>query len=132
MSKFLAHNGGIDGPLRLFVYGTLMPGHVLWPQLAPYATSCERVTATGRLWDTGHGYPGVRFHHEGDAVPGVLVHLAPGRATEAVNLLDRIEDEGRLYRRVEVTTSAGPALAYEWLGPVDDLLHLHDGWPPAP
>ena len=108
-----------------------MPGHVLWPELAPYATSWELVTARGRLWDTGHGYPGVRFDPEGDAVPGVLVHLDADRATEAVDLLDRIEDVGRLYRRVEVATSAGPALAYEWLGPVDGLLHLPDGWPPA-
>ena len=122
----------MDGPARLFVYGTLMPGHALWPELAPYAASWEVVTARGRLWDTGQGYPGVRFDDEGDAVPGVLVDLDVGRAAEAVALLDRIEDEGRLYRRVRVTTSAGDAFAYEWLGPVDGFQPLPGGWPPVP
>jgi len=53
----------------------------------------------------------------------------PGQADEAVVLLDQIEEEGRLYRRVEVATSAGAAFAYEWLGSVEGLLHLPEGWP---
>ena len=117
--------------MRLFVYGTLMPGHVLWPELAPYAASWEAATARGRLWDTGHGYPGVRFDDDGGPVPGIVVHLDGERASEAVALLDRIEDEGRLYRRVEVTTSVGTAYAYEWLGPVEGMAHLPEGWPQA-
>ena len=121
----------MDGPARLFVYGTLMPGHVLWPELAPFAASWEVAAARGRLWDTGHGYPGVRFDDEGDDVPGVVVDLHAERAGEAFDLLDRIEDEGRLFRRLRVTTSAGAAFAYEWLGPVDDLRLLPRGWPPA-
>jgi gamma-glutamylcyclotransferase (GGCT)/AIG2-like uncharacterized protein YtfP len=125
----------MDGEIRIFVYGTLMPGDVLWPELEPYARSWHPVTARGRLWDTGHGFPGVRFdsdtesNNDSSAVPGVLVELDPGRANEAVDLLDRIEDEGRLYRRVEVETSSGPALAYEWLGRTDGLKPLPDGWP---
>ena len=106
-----------------------MPGHALWPELAPYAASWEMVTARGRLWDTGHGYPGVLFDDDGDAVPGVLVVLDIERSGEAVALLDRIEDEGRLYRRVEVATSLGPAHAYEWLGATDGLDPLLEGWP---
>ena len=106
-----------------------MPGDVLWPALAPFATSWEAVTAGGLLWDTGHGYPGVRFDGEAGPVPGVLVTLDPARADEAVALLDEIEDEGRLYRRVEVSTSAGPAWAYEWLGTTEGARHLPDGWP---
>jgi len=120
-------------PIRLFVYGTLMPGGSLWPVLAGYAVSWERVTARGRMWDTGHGYPAVRFEAACETVPGsipgVLVTLDPSRATAAIQVLDRIEDVGRLYRRVEVTTSVGQALAYEWLGAVDGLAALPDGWP---
>jgi gamma-glutamylcyclotransferase (GGCT)/AIG2-like uncharacterized protein YtfP len=84
--------------------------------------------AGGRIWDTGHGYPAVRFDPAGEAVPGVLVTLDATRAAEAVEVLDEIEEEGRLYRRVEVATSAGPAFAYEWLGPTDGLRVLPDGW----
>ena len=124
----------MDDPRRLFVYGTLMPGEPLWPALEPYAASWEPATAAGRLWDTGRGYPAVRFSHSGPgegggAVPGILVALDPGRAAEAVEVLDRIEDEGRLYRRVEVATSLGPAHAYEWLGATDGLDPLLEGWP---
>lgn len=114
---------------RLFVYGTLMPGDVLWPELAPYALSWRAATSRGRIWDTGQGYPAVRFDGTGDAVPGVVVVLDPERAAEAVATLDQIEEEGRLYRRVEVATSAGAVLAYEWLGPVDGLPRLPAGWP---
>ena len=116
---------------RLFVYGTLMPGAPLWPALEPFAVSWEPATAAGRIWDTGHGYPGVRFDPAGEAVPGVLVLLDPARAAEAVALLDEIEEEGRLYRRVKVVTSVGPALAYEWLGPTEGLRVLPEGWPRA-
>jgi len=109
-----------------------MPGEPLWPGLAPYARSWERVTARGRLWDTGQGHPAARFDRDGGTVAGVLVRLDPDRATEAVEALDRIEDEGRLYRRVEVDTTAGPALAYEWLGPTEGLTPLRGGWPRTP
>lgn len=127
----------MEGPARLFVYGTLMPGEPRWPELARYAVSWERVTAQGRMWDTGHGYPAVQFDVSGGrtppgSVPGVLVTLDPSRAAEAMERLDRIEGVGRLYRRVEVTTSLGRASAYEWLGVVDGLTMLPDGWPTSP
>jgi gamma-glutamylcyclotransferase (GGCT)/AIG2-like uncharacterized protein YtfP len=119
----------MDGPPRLFVYGTLMPGEPLWPALAPFAVAWEEVTATGRLFDTGRGYPAVWFDLAGDAVPGVLVDLDPDRLAAAIGALDEIEEEGRLYRRVQVPTSSGPAWAYEWLGATAGLAVLPDGWP---
>ncbi len=122
----------MDGPTRLFVYGTLMPGEPLWPALKPYAASWQPVTACGDLWDTGLGFPCVRFDPSAPGVPGVLVDLEPDRIDEALAMLDRVEDEGRLYRRVVVETSAGPALAYEWLGSTDGLRRLAGGWPTTP
>ena len=119
-------------PTRVFVYGTLMPGEPLWPQLAPYAVSWEPVVARGRIWDTGQGYPAVRFDPAGDPVPGILVAVDPERAEAAVELLDAIEDAGVLYRRVVVATTAGHAFAYEWLGATDGFAPLSGGWPPPP
>jgi len=106
-----------------------MPDQPRWPALAPYATGWAPATATGRLWDTGRGYPAVRFGDTGELVPGILVDLAPDRAGEAVAGLDRIEGEGVLYRRVEILTSGGLALSYEWLGPTEALTPLPAGWP---
>ena len=125
-------NAAVPGVAAIFVYGTLMPGDVRWPALAVYAVRWERVTAVGRLWDTGHGYPAVRFGGAGGVVPGVLVTVDEPRVAEALAVLDEIEDEGRLYRRVEVTTSGGPAYAYEWLGPTEGFQPLAAGWPPVP
>ena len=114
---------------RVFVYGTLMPGECRWPALRPYAVSWEPATARGRLWDTGRGYPAVRFDDAGDAVPGILVAVAAESFADAVTALDRVEGEGVLYRRVEVATSGGLAVAYEWLGPTEALVPLPQGWP---
>lgn len=127
-----AKNVGMDGPPLLFVYGTLMPGEPLWPALAPFAVAWEEVSAAGTLWDTGNGYPAVRFGAAGAAVPGVLVALDPERLVAAIAVIDEIEGEGTLYRRVEVSTSGGPAWAYEWLGPTTGLVPLPHGWPRTP
>ena len=120
---------GIDGLTRLFVYGTLMPGEPLWPVLEPYAVTWAHATAPGELWDTGRGFPGVRFDPAAAGVPGVVVAIAPERMDGALAVLDQVEDEGRLYRRVVVDTSAGAAYAYEWLGSTDGLRRLRLGWP---
>ena len=110
-----------------------MPGHRLWPVLAPFAESWEPATTPGRLWDTGSGYPAARFSaDDDDALPGVVVTVAIARLAEALAVLDRVEEVGVLYRRVEVATSAGAALAYEWLGPTDGMAVLASGWPPPP
>ncbi len=106
-----------------------MPGQPRWAVLEPYAARCEPATARGRLWDTGRGYPAVRFDADGDPVPGILVALNPELAAEAVATLDRVEQVGALFERVEVATTAGPAIAYEWLGPITGLEPLAGGWP---
>jgi gamma-glutamylcyclotransferase (GGCT)/AIG2-like uncharacterized protein YtfP len=104
-----------------------MPGQPRWPHLRPFAVAWHPATAPGRLWDTGRGYPAARFDGNG-RMPGVLVTLDEERAEAAIRLLDEIEGEGTLYRRVEVATSGGRAVSYEWLGPTDGLRPLPAGW----
>lgn len=120
----------VAGEPALFVYGTLMPGHSRWPLLQPYAVTTERVHANGRLWDTGWGYPAACFGRAGDSIPGVRVTVARDRLDDLLTLLDRVEGEGVLFRRVEVLTSGGPAMSYEWMGPTDAMAPLLEGWPP--
>ncbi|HWC09935.1 MAG TPA: gamma-glutamylcyclotransferase [Acidimicrobiales bacterium] len=116
---------------RVFVYGTLMPEEARWPVLAPYVTRWERATARGQLWDSGRGYPAVRFEDGAGVVPGFVVTLDAARAADVIAALDAMEGEGVLYRRVEVRTSAGEATSYEWLGSTDGLVPLPGGWPPT-
>ena len=132
-----------EAATAVFVYGTLMPGQVRWPLLASFATGCRPATARGRLWDTGLGYPAACFDSGGggDAgagegvgegvgeIPGVLVTIGPGSVAAALAVLDRIEGEGVLFRRVDVVTSAGSAMSYEWLGPTEGFRPLPGGWP---
>ncbi len=105
-----------------------MPGEVRWPALRPHALSIEPASAKGHLWDTGAGYPAARFDPAGGDVPGVLVEIAPRLLADVIGILDRIEGEGVLFRRVEVLTSGGPAISYEWIGPTDGMTLLFDGW----
>ena len=118
-----------EEPNRVFVYGTLMPGEPRWPALETFATAWRPATARGRLWYTARGYPAVRFDEGDSAIPGFLVTIDPERLAEAIAVLDRIEGEGVLYRRLVVTTSAGPAMSYEWLGTTAGLRLLTGGWP---
>ncbi|MGH8991701.1 MAG: gamma-glutamylcyclotransferase family protein [Acidimicrobiia bacterium] len=109
----------------------MMPGQARWRHLRPFADSWRPATCRGRLWDTGRGYPAAIFGPGGE-IPGVAVVLKRGVIEEAVRLLDEIEGEGQLHRRVEIATSAGPAVTYEWLGSTAGLLPLANGWPPEP
>lgn len=112
----------------LFVYGTLMPGQIRWAALEAYALSTQAATARGHIWDTGAGYPAARFDQSGPEIPGVLVTVVPDLLPEIVAALDRIEGEGVLFRRVEVVTSGGPAISYEWMGSTDGFSPLFEGW----
>ncbi len=115
------------GPSRLFVYGTLMPGRLRWPALAPFATGWRPAAVAGALYDSGNGWPVAAFGVDGDGdvdghVPGVLVELDLARLAEALVLLDDVEDTATdLLRRVEVTTVDG-ATAWAYHFP-----HAHDG-----
>ncbi len=105
-----------------------MPGQTRWSVLAPHVISIEPARAKGRLWDTGAGYPAARFEQTGSDIPGVLVRVAPELLADVLLTLDRIECEGVLFRRVQTLTSAGPASAYEWIGPTEGMRQLLSGW----
>ncbi len=116
------------GTAAIFVYGTLLPGQARWAVLEPHALTTRPATARGRLWDTGAGYPAARFDTTGDDIPGALVTVAPDRMAGVITTLDRIEGEGVVFRRVEVETSGGRAVSYEWMGRTEGLLPLPGGW----
>jgi gamma-glutamylcyclotransferase (GGCT)/AIG2-like uncharacterized protein YtfP len=113
---------------RIFVYGTLRPGDVRWPILAPYVTGDgvpDRVD--GRVYDTGRGYPAARFDEDG-TIAGRTYRLRADRLDEALAVLDREEfSVPGEYRRVVVTTAAGTkAWAYEY-GNGLGLDHIESG-----
>lgn len=127
----------------VFVYGTLMPGHLRWGLIAPFAVSHEAATVRGQLYDTGKGWPAARFtqspEHQDQAGPatavvhGWLVELAPASASTLMGQLDDVEgavaadehgtypDTGPAggvpeYRRVQIqTTDGAKAWAYQAL-----------------
>lgn len=111
----------------LFLYGTLMPRHGAWELVAPSAAGePEPATASGVLFDTGRGYPAACFDaRAATAIRGVVVRLVAEHSHATLRRLDRYE--GPEYRRITVTTSAGPAEAYDWIGPRTDLAAIASG-----
>ena len=109
-----------EDPTYLFVYGTLMPGRLRWPILAPFARRHRPAEVGGRLYDSGNGWPVAVFGGEG-VIPGVLVELEPDRVDEALPVLDEVEDTATdTLRRIEVTTVDGvQTWAYHYAHTVD-------------
>lgn len=115
---------------RLFVYGTLMPGHEAWPIIEQHAATTDATTVRGRLFDTGAGYPAAVFDADDVAIAGTAVTLHAARAAAALEALDRYE--GREYRRIVVHDGHGPLYAYEWIAERDRLIELPSGcWTPS-
>ena len=105
----------------VFVYGTLKPGQHRWAILAPFVIEPEpavSASASGRLFDTGYGWPAAVFDpRAADRVPGVVVALHPASAEEALAVLD--DGEGvysGLFRRVLVDVEGRPCWTYHWPG----------------
>lgn len=123
----------------LFVYGTLMPGHLRWPMLERWALEWGEAEVGGTLWDTGAGWPAARFASvvgddlAGDAgevdpvVPGRWVRFEPVVLHRLLGELDAMEGIGPTpdptldpYERIVVEVpSAGRAWAYHatWIDP---------------
>ena len=105
----------------LFVYGTLMPGHLRWGMLEPHAVDRGEAAVPGELWDTGRGWPAATFGGAVDRlVPGWWVRLAPDALDDLLPVLDEMEGVSDPpapavdpYVRVEVVVpSVGRAWAY--------------------
>ena len=112
------------GPATLFVYGTLMPGRLRWPILAPFARRHRPAEVAG-----GCTTPVTAGRSPCSAavgvIPGVLVEIEPMLVDEALPILDEVEDTATdTLRRIEVTTVDGVrAWAYH-------CAHSTDGFVP--
>ena len=88
---------------RLFVYGTLAPGHPNERVLAQVSGSWEPAVVRGKLleegWGAAVGYPGIVLDEQGDEVHG-LVFTSRELAAHWARL-DAFEGEG--YERVLVS-----------------------------
>ena len=115
--------------LPLFVYGTLMPGHLRWAVLEPHAVSWRPAAVEGHLYDTGQGWPAAVFTPGEDLVRGWAVDLDPAVVDVVMAHLDEVEGvEQGLFRRVEVALLDGaPVVSYE-LGTSSDALARIAEW----
>lgn len=82
----------------LFVYGTLMPGHLRWPMLAPHALDQRPATVPGTLYDTGDGWPAAAFGLTPTArrVPGWVVWFPADVLDGLLGDLDAMEGIGAI------------------------------------
>ncbi len=101
--------------LPLFVYGTLMPGHLRWGVLEPHAVGWRPAAVEGHLYDTGHGWPAAVFLPGDDLVRGWAVDLRSDLVEVVMAHLDEVEGVADgLFRRVEVGLLGGErVVAYE-------------------
>lgn len=111
---------------RLFVYGTLQPGHLRWPWLEPFVRDQRPAEVRGSLFDSQQGWPVAVFGASVDVVPGVLVLLATERVQEALLVLDEVEHTAtQLLARIVVRTSDGDAAwAYHCIGPTGGMVRI--------
>lgn len=120
-------------PLPLFVYGTLMPGHLRWPVLEPHALGWRPAAVEGHLYDTGEGWPAAVFCPGADLVRGWAVDLDPTVADLVTAHLDEVEgvDQG-LFRRVQVTLLGGDLVVSYELATSPDALARIPEWTDQP
>lgn len=113
---------------EIFCYGTLLPGQERWQFLAPFVLAYEPDQVSGRIYDTGLGYPAALFDSVG-IIHGFRFRLDPAQLLDALSLLDEIEGavEG-LYHRVQVTTAMGAQVhAYQYGGTPEGLVDIPEG-----
>ena len=113
---------------EVFCYGTLLPGEERWPFLAPFVLGHEPDQVSGRLYDTGLGYPAALFDRIG-IVHGVRFRLDAQLLSKALLLLDEVEGAvDGLYHRVSLVTATGVrAHAYQYGGDLETLTDIPSG-----
>ena len=121
---------------KLFVYGTLKPGDVRWPVLAPFVAG-EPIPASidGTLVDPGYGWPALVL--ESGTVTGYLVKLAEDSREEAWRTLDAVEGADLadpLFRRISLSVTYSrdeqtcTATGYLYCGEIQGLPRLGGAW----
>ena len=128
IALFIDRGGDAKPPkdTYMFVYGTTMPGHLRYSMIEDFVAEATRASVSGRLYDSGNGYPAAKFSGEG-VIEGYLLRLRPDRVAEAKRAFT--EFEGGLFEPVAVTTKDGvAATAYEWIRSVDGLVRLDGMW----
>lgn len=116
---------------KLFVYGTLKPGHGRWPILIPHLEPGAPFVddeVDGRLWATPWGWPALTAGTE--TVRGVLVELWRDGIDAALAELDAVEGVGSgLFKREEIVTRSGATCwVYVWPNPTDGFEPVHEAW----
>lgn len=116
---------------HMFAYGTLLPGEIRWRHLSPFVVDEGVADAvSGRLFDTGRGYPAALFDDPTSRIVGRTFALLETSRDQAIARLDDIEGAvDGLYARVVVQTDAGfTAYAYEFGGGLDLIPIASGDW----
>lgn len=93
---------------RVFVYGTLKPGHERWPALEPFVLDATPAYTYGYMFFPSHGaYPGVLPWVTWNLVAGALVEVPRDAWPEVREILDRIEGHPTLFAREDVELWCG-------------------------
>ncbi len=135
----MSGTGTTEAPAAVFVYGTLLPGHLRWHLVDPFVAASHPARAAGRLYDTGRRYPAARFtpgNGEPPSAPRGVVHgavlrLRPERVGAALEVLDLVE--GVEYERIQIEAAhdappgTTPCWTYEWIAGPARLVALPDG-----
>ncbi len=109
-----------------FVYGTTMPGHLRHELIEEFVAEATPDSVTGRLYDSGEGYPAAKFTAGPETIEGHVLLIRPERVFEAQRTFTEIE--AGLFEQVSVETEGGvAATAYQWIGSTDELELIDDG-----
>jgi gamma-glutamylcyclotransferase (GGCT)/AIG2-like uncharacterized protein YtfP len=134
-------------PDRVFVYGTLQPGASAWWRLAPAARETWPAVTTGRVHDTGRGYPALARDAGGVArghvvgltdpvgdLPALDAYEGPGYRRERVAVYRAANAAERSVAAAAVAASGSSdpvgelCWAWVWDGPVGDWPALDGSW----